>query len=236
MKILPSTRASELWFAPHWSCLFLSFFFLRPSDFGLSRWSRRSCPEKLWLARLQNDDLTHLAISAIKVARECFNDNGNQDAHTKFNGCPSWSWEFPCHGQQLLTVVIPPSFSLHFLLILRVFISFTPYFSASTMAWCPYVIICSYLSGNLVHGYAIWRLARFADLYFYNLYDLWWQNTNFISSICNINSRGLAHSESFCPFSSPETHEFTSLTCPISDTVHQGFGHSLVLGLGIRGT
>lgn len=59
---------------------------------------------------------------------------------------------------------------------------------------------------------------------------------NFISSICNINSRGLAHSESFCTFSSPETQEFTGLPGPISGAVHQGLCHSLVLRLANRGT
>ena len=52
------------------------------------------------------------------------------------------------------------------------------------------------------------------------IYTMRWRNTNLISSICNINSRGLAHSESSCTFSSPETHEFTGLPCPISDTIH----------------
>ena len=53
----------------YWS--FLSFFPPRPTDSGMSQWSCLSYSEKLRLARLHNDDLTHLAISDIKVAREC---------------------------------------------------------------------------------------------------------------------------------------------------------------------
>ena len=53
------------------SLVFSFFFSPRPTDSGMSQWSCLSYSEKLRLARLHNDDLTHLAISDIKVAREC---------------------------------------------------------------------------------------------------------------------------------------------------------------------
>lgn len=146
--------------------LFFLFFSPTPFRFWNVQWSCLSYSEKLRLARLHNDDLIHLAISDIKVARECFNDNGNQDAavHLGAGSSHAMASNFHRYTPSFCSALSTSSFSSYFPLLFA-FYFFPPYFSATIRARCPYIIICFYLSGNLVvQGYAIWRLAHFANL------------------------------------------------------------------------
>lgn len=126
------------------------------------------------------------------------------------------------------------SFSLpgsHFLSGFCHFFHYAPALSLGLYAHIILFITICLLSMVTRYG----RLDGILVIQFYNSHDFCWRNTNFISSICNFNLSRFASSKWPCPLSSPETHEFTCFPCPISDAIHQSLGHSLVLGLAIRG-